>query len=90
MEFKFYNSEKLLLEYIDELFGQYLHRKQRDQVESFLMRLRYKEEKDLLREKIVIYPEYIQQLWVGAYLGKTFKEKGRMSRNGVRQCPFLL
>lgn len=36
MEFKFDNSEKLLFEYIDELFDQYLHRKQRNQVESFL------------------------------------------------------
>ena len=46
MEFKFDNSEKLLFEYFDELFDQYLHRKQREQVESFLMRLRYEEEKD--------------------------------------------
>ena len=45
MEFKFDNSEKLLFEYFDELFDQYLHRKQREQVESFLMRLRYEEEK---------------------------------------------
>ena len=90
MEFKFDNSEKLLFEYIDELFDQYLHREQRDQVESFLMRLRYEEEKDLLHEKIVTYPEYVQQLWFGAYLGKIFKEKGRMFRIGVRQCPFLL
>ena len=30
MEFKFDNSEKLLFEYFDELFDQYLHRKQRD------------------------------------------------------------
>lgn len=90
MEFKFDNSEKLLFEYFDELFDQYLHRKQREQVESFLMRLRYEEEKDLLHEKIVTYPEYVQQLWFGAYLGKIFKEKGRMFRIGVRQCPFLL
>ena len=90
MEFKFDNSEKLLFEYFDELFDQYLHRKQRDQVESFIMRLRYEEEKDLLHEKIVTYPEYVQQLWFGAYLGKIFKEKGRMFRIGVRQCPFLL
>ena len=28
MEFKFDNSEQLLFEYFDELFDQYLHRKQ--------------------------------------------------------------
>ena len=82
MEFKFDNSEKLLFEYIDELFDQYLHRRQRDQVESFLMRLRYKEEKDLLHEKIVTYPEYVQQLWFGTYLGKISKKKGGCSELG--------
>ena len=82
MEFKFDNSEKLLFEYIDELFDQYLHRKRREQVESFLMRLRYEEEKDLLHEKIITYPEYVDSYGLELILGRFSKKKGGCSGSG--------
>lgn len=90
MEFKFSNSPEKLFEYMDELFDEYLYLKRRNLAESFLIKIRYEEEKELLHEKIKKYPEYVQQLWLGAYLGKMFKEKGIMFRIGVSQCPFLL
>lgn len=90
MEFKFNNSSVMLFEYLDDLVDGYLHQKQRDQAEDYLIRTRYEEEKELLCDKIRKYPEYVQQLWLGAYLGKEFKEKDFMFRIGVSQCPFLL
>ena len=90
MEFKFSNSPEKLFEYMDELFDEYLYLKRRNLAESFLIKIRYEEEKELLHEKIKKYPEYVQQLWLGAYLGKMSKEKGIMFRIGVSQCPFLL
>ena len=61
---------------MDELFDEYLYLKRRNLAESFLIKIRYEEEKELLHEKIKKYPEYVQQLWLGAYLGKMSKEKG--------------
>ena len=52
MGFKFSNSPEKLFEYMDELFDEYLYLKRRNQAESFLIKIRYEEEKELLHEKI--------------------------------------
>ncbi|MBS5399576.1 MAG: hypothetical protein KHY08_10810 [Lachnospiraceae bacterium] len=75
---------------MDEVFDEYLYMKQSNQAESYLIKIRYEEEKELFHEKIKKYPVYVHQLWMGAYHGKMSKEKGIMFRIDVRQCLFLL
>ena len=70
MKFKFNNSEAMLYEYIDQLFDEYIKAEQIDEIELFLSKVRYNEEKELLEKKIQNFPEYIQRFWLVAYLSK--------------------
>ena len=45
MIFKYNNSETMLYNYIDQLFDEYIKVEQIDEVELFLSKVRYKEEK---------------------------------------------
>lgn len=90
MKFKFNNSEAMLYEYIDQLFDEYIKTEQIDEVELFLSKVRYKEEKELLKKKIRNYPEYIQRFWLAAYLSEISREAGCKLRVSVTQCPFIM
>lgn len=90
MKFKFNNSEAMLYEYIDQLFDEYIKAEQIDEVELFLSKIRYKEEKELLKKKIQNFPEYIQRFWLAAYLSEISREAGCKLRVSVTQCPFIL
>ena len=90
MKFKFNNSEAMLYEYIDQLFEGYIKAEQINEVELFLSKVRYKEEKKLLKTKIKNFPEYIQRFWMAAYLSKISLDAGCILRSSVTQCPFIM
>ena len=90
MKFKFNNSEAMLYEYIDQLFDEYIKAEQIDEIELFLSKVRYNEEKELLEKKIQNFPEYIQRFWLVAYLSKISWDAGCILRASVTQCPFIM
>ncbi len=90
MIFKYNNSETMLYNYIDQLFDEYIKVEQIDEVELFLSKVRYKEEKELLKTKIKNFPEYIPRFWLAAYLSKTSRDAGCILRASVTQCPFIM
>lgn len=90
MKFKYNNSEVMLYEYIDQLFEDYIKAEQINEVELFLSKVRYEEEKKLLKTKIKNFPEYIQRFWMAAYLSKISLDAGCILRSSVTQCPFIM
>lgn len=90
MIFKYNNSETMLYNYIDQLFDEYIKVEQIDEVELFLSKVRYKEEKELLKTKIKNFPEYIPRFWLAAYLSKISRDAGCILRASVTQCPFIM
>ena len=61
MKFKYNNSEAMLYEYIDQLFDEYIKTEQLNEVDLFLTKMRFEEEKELLKKKINADSEYIQR-----------------------------
>ena len=90
MVFKYNNSESMLYEYIDQLFEGYIKAEQINEVELFLSKVRYQEEKKLLKTKIKNFPEYIQRFWLAVYLSEISRDTGCMLRASVTQCPFIM
>ena len=90
MKLKFNSSEDMLYEYIDQLFDEYMKEERITEVELFLSKVRYKEEKELLKKKIQNFPEYIQRFWLAAYLSEISRDTGCILRASVTQCPFIM
>lgn len=90
MKLKYNNSEAMLYEYIDQLFDEYIKTEQLNEVDLFLTKMRFEEEKELLKKKINADSEYIQRFWIIAYLSKISEEAGCILRADVTQCPFIM
>ena len=90
MKLKFNSSEDMLYEYIDQLFDEYMKEERITEVELFLSKVRYQEEKKLLKTKIKNFPEYIQRFWLAVYLSEISRDTGCMLRASVTQCPFIM